>query len=98
MARGVAPRIAVETSSTVIGLELVRRGGGAMVVDRVCGMLRAEGFALRPLEPEMRTDYAAISGAGGTSERTRGFLAVLRAQIQACRAACPGAAACLTLA
>jgi DNA-binding transcriptional LysR family regulator len=97
-ARGVAPRIAIETGSTLIALELVRRGAGAMVVDRMCSMLAPEGFALRPLEPEIWTDYAAITGAGGTSAQTRDFIAVLRERIQAGRAACADAAACMSLA
>ena len=94
---GVSPRIAVETGSTVIGLELVRRGAGAMVVDRVCSALAPDGFVLRPLRQEMWTDYATITGAGGMSAQTEGFVATLRAQIHAERAACPDTAAAVAL-
>lgn len=98
IARGVSPQIAVETASTIVATDLVAREAGVTVVDRVCSALVPQGLVLRPLEPEMWTDYATISGPGGWSEQTRSFIATLRDQIQAGRAACSDTAACVSLA
>ena len=84
---GVTPRIAVETGSTVIALELVRRGLGAMVVDRICSSLTPTDLVLRPLTPEVWTEYAAISSVGRESAPTHDFIAVLRRCVQELREA-----------
>lgn len=95
---GIRPRIVVETGSTVIATELVRRGAGVFIVDRVCSALVPEGMALRPLEPEMWTEYAALTGPGGPSALTGDFIDTLRARVQAGRVACAGTAASVALA
>lgn len=94
---GAVPRIAFETGSTVIALELVKRGVGATVVDRVCSTLVPAAYALRPLRHEMWTEYATISGRDGMSAQTLDFVETLRAQIRAGRAACADTAACVVL-
>jgi len=94
---GLRPRIVVETGSTVIAAELVRRGAGAFIVDRVCSALVPDGLVLRPLTPETWTDYAALTGPGGPSALTGDFIDTLRRRVQAGRAACADLAASVAL-
>jgi len=64
-AMGLAPRIAIETTSTPVVKHLVREGLGIALVDRVCGrLIDGERLAMRPLVPERWITYATIHPKG----------------------------------
>lgn len=82
-ANAFAPRIICETGSTTVALDLVRRGLGVALVDRMIGGLEdTDTLVMRPLEPEVWTDYCLITGRGRTSPMTVVFSHRLRQWIQ----------------
>ncbi len=95
---GVSPRIVCETGSTAVALDLVRRGMGVTLADRViAGLERDPRLVLRPLEPEIWTEYCLITGAGRASGLTRAFAQRMTVWLQACRADDAALAASLRL-
>ncbi|POF31471.1 DNA-binding transcriptional LysR family regulator [Roseibium marinum] len=80
MSHSFAPRIVSETSSSAAALDLVRNGLGVTLADRIhAGLQEDERLVLRPLEPDMWTDYCLVTGKGRTSVATRDFSNRIRA-------------------
>ncbi len=78
MTADFTPRIAVETSSTVVAMQLVSDGVGLALTDWVCGATPARaGTVLRPLVPETWVLYALISGHDPRTSLVRSFIAAL---------------------
>jgi DNA-binding transcriptional LysR family regulator len=97
-AAGRLPRIAVETSSTVVAIQLVAEGLGLTVTDRICGHTFApDRIVYRPLAPAVWIRYASIHGHGPRSALAARFLKAIAETVEAKRAADPEMAASLRL-
>ncbi len=95
---GLQPRVAFETTSTMVTLQMVRDGLGISLVDRASVRLGPDdGAVLVPLEEERWSTYACIHAAGPRSPLASPFLDAVSAVIEERRAADPGAAAALEL-
>ncbi|MCI5076626.1 LysR family transcriptional regulator [Oricola sp.] len=85
---GLKPRIAFETGSTLVTLEMVRHGLGLTLADPACLTASTlQGLAMRPLEGEHWTTYASIHAKGPRAELSEVFLDTLSAHVEAQRAA-----------
>jgi DNA-binding transcriptional LysR family regulator len=82
-ANSFAPRILSETGSTTVALDMVRRGLGIVLVDRmIAGLEHDATIVLRPLKPEIWTEYCLIMGQERASAMTKAFSQVLRDWLQ----------------
>lgn len=82
-AQSFAPRILCETGSTTVALDMVRRGLGIALVDRmIAGLEDDPSLVMRPLEPEIWTEYCLITGRGRSSPMTQAFSRLLRDWLQ----------------
>lgn len=85
---GLKPKIAFETGSTLVTVEMVRQGLGLTLIDPVCLPVAAmHGLTMRPLEGDHWTTYASIHAKGPRAELSELFLDALSAHIEAQRAA-----------
>jgi len=92
------PRIAVETSSTVVATRLAADGVGIAVADRICGgAYEGRGLAMRPIEPAVWIRYASIHGHGPRTPLAARFLDAVIATAEAMRMRDTEAAATLRL-
>lgn len=97
-ATGRPPRIAVETSSTVVAMQLVADGVGVAIADRICGQpMTPAAMEMRPIVPAVWIRYAGIHGHGARSPLASRFLEAVGATVEGMRAADAGAAATLRL-
>jgi DNA-binding transcriptional LysR family regulator len=95
---GLVPRIAFETTTTMLTLQMVRDGLGLGLVDRATLQLRPHDEAvMRPLEPPRWITYAAIHAQGPRAPLACAFLDAVSEVVEARRAADPAAAAMLEL-
>ncbi len=82
-ASSFAPRVLCETGSTTVALDMVRRGLGIALVDRmIAGLENDATLVMRPLEPEIWTEYCLITGRERASPVTRDFSRMLRDWLQ----------------
>lgn len=82
-ANSFAPRVQYETGSTTVALDMVRRGLGIALVDRmIAGLENDSTLVMRPLEPEIWTEYCLITGRGRSSAMTQAFSRALRTWLQ----------------
>lgn len=90
------PQIVVETSSTVVAMQLVSEGVGLALADWVCGAspVRA-ATVLRPLVPATWVRYAGIYGHGPRTALVQRFMQALVQSIAETRRRNPGAHAAL---
>ena len=95
---GRQPALVVETSSTLMTLQLVRDGLGISLADRTTLQLHPDDEAvLRPLRPTRWITYAAIHAHGPRAPFAAPFLDAVSEIVEARRAADPVAAASLEL-
>lgn len=74
-----SPDIVSETDSICTGLELVHRGVGIMLVDRLHAGLEQDGrYTLRQLTTKINTDYCVVTSKGATSLKAKAFHSRLR--------------------
>ena len=86
------PRVVVETSSTVVAMQLVSEGVGLGLADWVCGAPPARGaMILRPLVPATWIRYAGIYGHGPRTSLVQRFMEALVRSIAEIRRQDPGA-------
>lgn len=92
-AAGLRPRIAFETGSTLVTIEMVRHGLGLTLVDPVLLPRSAmHGLAMRPLAGENWITYASVHAKGPRSRLSEVFLDALSAQVEENRSDQPGLA------
>lgn len=95
---GYEPQVAVETSSSIVALQLVRDKLGITLTDRASvELLPGDQAVLRPLVGPRPVTYAAIHAPGPRAPLATAFLDAVSAVIEARRAADPAAAAMLEL-
>jgi DNA-binding transcriptional LysR family regulator len=95
---GLKPRIAFETGSTLVTIEMVRQGLGLTLIDPVCLPDAAmQGMVMRPLEGDHWTTYASIHAKGPRPELSEVFLDALSAHLDEQRDAHPEIAETLYL-
>lgn len=88
---GLRPRIAYETGSTLVTVEMVRQGLGLTLIDPVVLLPSArQGMVLRPLGGEHWNTYASVHAKGPRPKLAEVFLDGLAAHIEARRAEEPG--------
>jgi DNA-binding transcriptional LysR family regulator len=95
-ATGRLPQVAVETSSTVVAMQLVAEGLGVALADRICGHpVTGNPVVFRPIAPAVWVSYASIHGHGPRSALAGRFLEAIDETVEAMRASDPEIAATL---
>lgn len=95
---GLTVSVPIETSSTIVTVQMVRDGLGITLTDRVTTRLMPDDAAvLRPLAEEQWTTYASLHPEGQRAPLSAAFLEAVRANVEAMRMADPHAAASLEL-
>ena len=95
---GLKPRVAFETGSTLVTVEMVRQGLGLTLIDPICLPVPAmAGMVMRPLEGDHWTTYASIHAKGPRAELSEAFLDMLSAHLESQREAHPQIAETLYL-
>lgn len=95
---GLQPRIAVETSSTIVTIQLVREGLGLSLIDRATFSPRPDdSVVLCPLVEERWVTYACLHAHGPRAPLATPFLDAMSEVVEARRAADPAAEAALEL-
>lgn len=80
---GVIPKIHVETSSTSLVVDMVKRGIGVTITDRVCsGLDISDQVIFRPIDPPVWITYAGLFATGTNHLPTWEFLSSIQAMIQ----------------
>ncbi|MBY5970702.1 LysR family transcriptional regulator [Ferrimonas balearica] len=87
---GLRPRVAFETGSTLVTVEMVRHGLGLTLIDQLTLPASAhDGLVLRPLEGDHWITYASLHAKGPRAELCEVFLDALSAHVEARRAEDP---------
>ena len=95
---GLRPRIAFETGSTLVTVEMVRHGLGLTLIDPATLPPAAQaGLAMRPLEGDHWITYASLHAKGPRSALCEVFLDALSAHVEERRLVEPGLAELLYL-
>lgn len=80
---GAVPRIAVETTSTLMVQQLVRDNNGIAIMDRTCARLPpTDSVVFRPITPERWVTYACIFPPSGRPPLVDLFVDCLRAYVR----------------
>ncbi len=91
------PPAPIETSSTLVTVEMVREGLGLSLIDWVCAPRTMAGLVLRPLAEEQWSTYASLHPSGSRAAMTEPFLDAISDHIEALRASDAQAARMLRL-
>ncbi|MBR9766050.1 MAG: LysR family transcriptional regulator [Rhodobacteraceae bacterium] len=90
---GLRPKIAFETGSTMVTVEMVRQGLGLTLIDPVVLPLSAmQGMVMRPMEGDHWITYASVHAKGPRADLSELFLDGLAAHVEARRRDEPGVA------
>ena len=90
---GLRPRIAFETGSTLVSVEMVRHGFGLTLIDpMVLTPTMMRGMTIRPFAVENWITYASVHAQGPRAELSEVFLDAMSAHVEARRAEEPGMA------
>jgi len=80
---GAKPRMAIETTSTLMVQQLVRDGNGVSIMDRTCArLLPGDSVVFRPIEPERWVTYACIFPTSGRPPLADLFVDCLRGYVR----------------
>jgi len=80
---GAVPRVAVETTSTLMVQQLVRDNNGISIMDRTCARLpQTDSVVFRPITPERWVTYACIFPPAGRPPLVDLFVDCLRAYVR----------------
>ncbi|MEI2415359.1 LysR family transcriptional regulator [Orrella sp. JC864] len=82
-AAGAKPRVAIETTSTMMVHQLVRDGNGLSLMDRTCARLHEDdALTFMPVEPARWVTYACIFPPGGRPPLADLFIDSLRGYVR----------------
>ena len=87
----------VETSSTLVTVEMVRAGLGVTLIDWICAPRAMDALTIRPLAGDLWSTYASLHPTGSRARLTETFLDAVSDHVEAERADDPLKAAMLRL-
>lgn len=87
---GLHYRVAFETGSTIVTIEMVRAGLGITLIDRICGpQTVGSGLVMRPIDGAQWSTYASLHPPGPRAPLAEHFLDAVSDHIEDLRASDP---------